>query len=213
MFPFSNSVTPAVRTHLDSQTAYINDLTKTMANTFQNICQANLQLGQTLLEETMTAGQRMLTTERGTDALGAAAARVQPAADKLLAYQQHLSRLAADAQVELARVTERHAPTTSRSAQNLAEEVQRDAVETTSQHMRQQEDALKNFRDPFQHENGEARMGSNAQGKGGARTSTPGAGASMQSSSPDSDRPVQGAKGQPEQAAQQAGNKTSVKQT
>lgn len=191
MFPYSKSINPAVRTHLDSQAAYFNDLSGMMSNSFQQIFQANLQLGQTMLEEILGAGQRMFTTENGTDAFGAAAARAQPASNKLRAYQQHLSRLTADAQVEFARVNERHAPKTAQTAQSLMEEVQRDAVEQTDRNLRQQQEALHQFRDPFQ------REASAGEDKSADRT-----GANMQSDTPARQS------GQP---AQQTGNKAQGK--
>jgi phasin family protein len=163
MFPFPQSVNPAVQSHFNSQVAFFNDLSKSLAGSFQSVCQANLQLGQTMLEETMLAGQRMLTPGDATDALGAVTSRAQPASDKLRAYQQHLSRLAADVQVDLARVTQQHVEQTSRTAHVLADEVTRAAAEATDRNVRQQEEALKNFRDPFQ-------QGSSPPGDGAART-------------------------------------------
>ena len=160
MFPYSKSVNPAVRTHLDSQVAYFNDLSNMMSQSFQQVCQANMQLGQTMLEEVMNAGQRMFTAGNGPEAFGVAASSAQPASDKLRAYQQHISQLAADAQVELARVTEEHAPKTSQSAQALVQEVRRVAVEETDRHLRQQEERLQNFRDPFQREATTSQNGS-----------------------------------------------------
>jgi phasin family protein len=165
MFPYSNSVNPAVRTHLDAQVAYFNDLSNMMSQSFQQVCQANMQLGQTMLEEAMTAGQRMFTTGNGSEAIGVAASSAQPASDKLRAYQRHISQLAADAQVELARVTEAHAPKTSQSAQALVQEVRRVAEEETGRHLRQQEERLQNFRDPFQRQATASQNGS-AEGTG-----------------------------------------------
>lgn len=149
MYPFSNAVTPAVRSHLDAQVAYFNDLSKSLSRSFQNLVDANIQLSQTLLEESNIAGQKLLTAERPTDAFSATAARAQPAAEKLRAYQQHISRVAADAQVELARVAEQHVQETSRTARDLADQVARVATEETERSRRNQEDSLKNFRDPF----------------------------------------------------------------
>lgn len=150
MYPFSNSVTPAVRSHLDAQLAFINDMSKSLSRSFQNLCELNIQLSQTLLEESTIASQKLLTTDRATDVLSIAASRAQPAAEKLRAYQQHISRVAADAQVELARVAEQHVQETSRTARALADEVARTASEETEQILRKQEESLKNFRDPFE---------------------------------------------------------------
>ncbi|MFC3461467.1 hypothetical protein [Massilia haematophila] len=57
MLPFSQSVTPAVRAHLDAQAAFLNDMSKSMSRSFQELCQLNMQLGQTLLEESTTASR------------------------------------------------------------------------------------------------------------------------------------------------------------
>lgn len=115
MYPFSPSVTPAIRSHLDAQLSFFNDVSKSMTRTLQHMCELNMQLGQTMFEETNIASQGMLTSDHPTDAISAAAARAQPATDKLRAYQQHVSRVVADTQVDLARVTST-TPTTSMPA-------------------------------------------------------------------------------------------------
>jgi phasin family protein len=169
--------------------AFVNELSQTMSRSFQQVFQLNMQLGQTLLEEATRAGQRMLTTDRPTDALSAAASHAQPASDKLRAYQQQLSQLAAATQVDLTRVTEQHVQETSRTARALAEDVTRAAAEETNKGLRQQEETIKSSRDAFRQEaERAARTGaqyqgnlqSGAEGAGGksdaqaARSSAPG---------------------------------------
>ncbi len=161
MYPFSKSVTPAVRSHLDAQVAFFNDIQKSFSRSFQNLVELNVQLGQTMLEESTIAGQQLLTSDRATDAFSATASRAQPASDKLRAYQQHISRVAADAQVELARVTEQHVQNTSRTARALADEVARTATEETERNIQKQQETVKNFRDPFHFE---ASRNSNGNG-------------------------------------------------
>ncbi|WP_426174697.1 phasin family protein [Massilia sp. TWR1-2-2] len=153
---------------MDAQVSFMNDVTKSMFNSFQQMCDLNIQLAQTLLEETTIAGQQVMTTHRPTEALSAASGRAQPAAEKLRAYQQHISRVAADAQVELARVTEQHVQETSRTAQALAQEVQKAASEETERGLRTQQETMRKFSDPFQ-------TSASSRGNGGA--------ASMQSGS------------------------------
>lgn len=177
MFPYSQSVTPAVRSHVDAQVSFLNDMSKSLFQSFQQLCDLNIQLTQTMLEEATHASQQLLTADRQTDIISAAASRAQPATDKLRAYQQHISRVAADAQVQLARVTEQHVQETSRTARALADEVQRVASEETERNMRTQQETMRKFSDPFM-QNG-AQRGN-------------GAGASMQSSQGGS---VQGASG------------------
>ena len=174
MYPFAQSVTPAVRTHLDAQMSFVNDLSKSMFRSFQQLCELNIQLTQTMLEETAQVGQQLVTADRQTELLSAAASRAQPAAEKLRAYQQHISRVAADAQVELARVAEQHVQETTRTARALADEVQRAASEETERSMRTQQETMRKFSDPFKSGNGGAWQGQQA-----ARGN--GAGASMQS--------------------------------
>jgi hypothetical protein len=149
MYPFPQSVNPAVRSHLDAQTAFLNDMSKSLFQSFQQMCDLNIQLVQTMLEESTIAGQQMMTADRQTNALSAAAARAPAASEKLRAYQQHISRLAADAQVKLAKVAEEHVQNTARTAQQLAQEVARTSNEETERGMRTQQETLRQFSDPF----------------------------------------------------------------
>ena len=172
MFPFSQSVTPAIQSHLKAQTSFMNDVSKSMFQSFQQLCDLNIQLTQTMLEEATQTGQQLLTADRPANMIGAAASRAQPATDKLRAYQQHLSRVAADSQVEMARVTEEHVQETTRTARALADEVQRVASEETERNMQTQQETMRKFTDPFM-QNGSQRAGGNGSAKG--------SGASMQS--------------------------------
>jgi phasin family protein len=168
MYPFAQSVTPAVRSHLEAQIAFLNDMSKSLFRTFQQMCDLNIQLTQTMLEETTLASHQALTAERQTEVLGAAASRAQPATDKLRAYQQHVSRVAADAQVELARVAEQHVQETTRTARALADEVARVATEETERNMRSQQETMRKFTDPFQTGNGQLRGNINVESRPGA---------------------------------------------
>jgi phasin family protein len=157
MYPFPQTVTPAVRTHVDAQTAFLNDMSKSIFRSFQQVFDLNIQLAQTLLEETTLASKQVLSAERQTEVLSAAAARAQPTTDKLRAYQQHITRVAADAQVDLARVTEQHVQNTTRTARALADEVARDATEQTERGLRAQQETLRQFADPFRSGDGAAQ--------------------------------------------------------
>src|ERR1700749_2408306 len=98
MYPFSQAVTPAAKTHMEAQLSFFNDMSKSLFRTVQQYSDLNIQLAQTMLEETTTTGQQMITAPRPTEVIAAAASHAQPAAEKLRAYQQHLSRIAADTQ-------------------------------------------------------------------------------------------------------------------
>jgi len=165
MYPFPQSVNPALRSHLDAQMAFMNELSQTMSRSFQQVFQLNMQLGHTLLEEAASTAQRMLTTERPSDTLSAAASRAQPATDRLRAYQQQLSQLAATTQVDLTRVTEHHVQETSRTARALADDVTRAVGEDADKNLRQQEETIRKSRDAFRQE-AERGAGIGAQFKG-----------------------------------------------
>ena len=167
MYPFPQSVTPAVRSHVDAQTNFLNDVSKSIFRSFQQMCDLNIQLAQTLLEETALAGKQVLSADRQTEILNAATARAQPTSEKLRAYQQHITRLAADSQVELARVTEQHVQNTTRTARQLADEVARDATEQTERGLRAQQETVRQFSDPFMRA-GDAMAQSHAQTGNGA---------------------------------------------
>lgn len=156
MYPIPQSIAPALRTHIDAQTAFLNDISKSMFSSFQHMCDLNIQLVQTMLEETTLAGKQVLSTDRQSELLSAATSRTQPATEKLRAYQQHIARLAADTQVEMTRVAEQHVQNTTRTARALADEVARDATEQTERGLRAQQETVRQFSDPF------SRMGNGA---------------------------------------------------
>lgn len=174
MYPFTQQVTPAVRSHLDAQVSFLNDMSKSLFQSFQQLCDLNIQLTQTMLEEAAQTGQKMLTADRQTDIIGAAASRAQPATDKLRAYQQHISRVAADAQVQLSRVTEQHVQETSRTARALADEVQRVASEETERNMRSQQETMRKFTDPFMQNGAQRGNGSSMQGSASMQSGSAG---------------------------------------
>jgi hypothetical protein len=113
----------------------------------------------------------MLTADRPTEVLSAAASQAQPATDRLRLYQQQLSQLAATTQVDLVRVTEQHVQQTSRTARALADEVTRATVADTEKNLRQQEETKQNSRDAFKQEAQRAAAGADgAAGKPGGQS-------------------------------------------
>jgi hypothetical protein len=45
MYPYPQSVNPAVRSHLDAQIAFLNELSQTMSRSLQQVFQLNMQIG------------------------------------------------------------------------------------------------------------------------------------------------------------------------
>jgi phasin family protein len=178
MFSFSQPVSPVVRAHLDAQAAFFEALSRSLTGSFQNVFQANLQLSQSMLEDTLSASKHMLASPGSKGILEAAASQAQPAADRLRAYQQHLSRLAADSQVDLTRITQEHVQHTSRTVHAMAEEVTRVAGEETERNKQRQQEAAKAFRNPFADDgapNGKARANNPSPQRDGASLQADGA--------------------------------------
>lgn len=210
MSPFFKSVNPVLGSHIDSQFAFCNDFSKSLSASFQSLCEANVKLSQTMFEETMRAAQRMFTTGNANDVLGAVASGAQPAADTLRAYQQHISRLAADAQVDLARVTQQHGEQTSRTAHALADEVTRVATEANERNTSRNEETLKNFRDQVQHMS--ARGNGSAQATANRQSAHDAASAGMKpEDKPDNTAVHADMQAQAARSAQQSGNKHAGK--
>jgi phasin family protein len=142
---------------MEAQLSFFNDLSKSLFRTVQQYSDLNIQLAQTLLEEGTQTSQQVITSNRPTEAIAAAASHAQPAAEKFRAYQQHLSRIAADTQVDLSKVTEEHVQETSRTARALADEVQRVTSEETEKTLRNHQDAVEKFSDPFNYSRGDGQ--------------------------------------------------------
>lgn len=186
MYPYSRSVPPAAKTHLDAQLSFFNDLTKSLFRSIQQFSELNIQLAQGLLEESTNTSHEILTAEKPEDAFRIATAHAQPANEKLRVYQQHISRLAADTQVDLTKVAEEHLAETGRTAKAMAEELGRIATEETEKSVRKQQDAMQRITEPFQRGNDGAQhrdqaARADAPRPDTSRTDTSRAGQSLQS--------------------------------
>jgi hypothetical protein len=78
-----------------------------------------------------------------------ATAQAQPTAEKVRAYQQHLTSIAAGTQVELAKTAESHVPQTSRTAAAVADEVTQRAAEETEKSRQRQKAAMEKLTNPI----------------------------------------------------------------
>jgi phasin family protein len=150
MYPYSQAVTPAARSHLDAQFAFFNEMSKTWTQSFQRMFDMNVELGRSFIEDSRIVGEQMLAAKSPVDAISIATAQAQPMSQRLHTYRHHVSQSAADTQVELARVSEKHVQETSRTAGFLADEVKRvAAADEAERAARSKQDILKNVRDPF----------------------------------------------------------------
>ena len=150
MLAFSRQeVPPALKSHLDAQFSFASDLSKKMFDGIQRIGQLNVQVAQTVIEEAINSTHQLIESNTPTDYLSVAASQVQPVAEKVRAYQQHLTNIAAGVQVELSKTAEAHVPETTRTAAAVAEEVVRRGAEETDKVTQRQKAVFEKLTKPI----------------------------------------------------------------
>jgi phasin family protein len=149
MQTFTQAMTPAVRAHLDEQFSLFTDMSKNLFNTMQKVNELNIQVAQTVMEESISSAQQVLQAKDPIEAMTIATAQAQPTAEKLRAYQQHLTSIAAGTQVDLAKTAESHVPQTTRTAAAVAEEVTQRAAEETEKSRQRQRSAMEKLTNPI----------------------------------------------------------------
>lgn len=150
MLTFSRQeVPPALKSHLEAQFSFLADLSRKMFDGVQRIGQLNVQVAQTVMEEAINSTHQMIESNTPTEYISVAASQVQPVAEKMRAYQQHLSNIAAGVQVELSKTAEEHVPETTRTAAAVAEEVVRRGAEETDKVTQRQKAAFDKLTKPI----------------------------------------------------------------
>lgn len=128
---FTQTITPAVKDHMDVQLSFFTDLSKKMFDTAQKVSELNLQLAQELVADMTACNQQLMSAKDPTEFASVVGTQIQPVAEKLRNYQQRLSNLIANANAELTRTAETHMPEASRTAAAVADELVRTATEET----------------------------------------------------------------------------------
>ena len=139
---FTNSISPALKSHLEAQLNFITELSRKMFDTAQKVSELNMRLAQDMLQEISNANNQLLTARDTGELLSLAAAQMQPGADKLRQYRQQLSHLVANANVEMNRTAETHIPEASRTAAAFADEVVRKTAEETEKATQRQRELI-----------------------------------------------------------------------
>lgn len=148
------SSTPAAKSHMQAQLSLFNDISKRLFSSAQKINELNIQVAQTIMEESVKSSHELLAAEDATDFISIAASQAQPGAEKVRAYQQHLTNIAAGTQVELAKAAEEHIPETTRTAAALAEEVARKSNEETEKVTQRQKAVMEKLTNPINRQEG-----------------------------------------------------------
>ncbi|HEV2609958.1 MAG TPA: phasin family protein [Noviherbaspirillum sp.] len=159
---FQSSSSPAVKAQLEAQFAFYADVSKKMFDSIQKLNELNIQVGQTLMEETLSTTRQVLQADDRTEAVSIAAGQAQPAAEKVRAYRQHVQAIFAEAQVGIAQTAETHIPNATRTAEAVVQEVAQKASEQTAKVTQRQKESLEKLTTPIR------GAGERVQSSGGA---------------------------------------------
>ncbi|SNS79760.1 phasin family protein [Noviherbaspirillum humi] len=149
MIALNQQMPESARAHMEAQFNLLSEMSKQLFGSMQRLNELNIQVVQTILQESFESTREVISAQDPYEALSIAAAQAQPAAEKLRAYQQHLTDIAARTQVDLSKAAERHVPETSRTAAAVVDEVARIGSEAAQQATQRQRAALDKLSTPL----------------------------------------------------------------
>jgi phasin family protein len=150
MFNFTEqSLTPAIKSQLDAQFSFFSDMSKKMFESAQKINELNVQVAETVFEESLTSAKQLFAATNQNEALSIIAGQSQPAAEKIRAYQQHVQNILAETGVGMAKTLESHAPEATRAAEATVREVTQRASEETMKATQRQKEAVEKLTTPI----------------------------------------------------------------
>jgi phasin family protein len=126
------SENPALRAHLESQVDFINEFSQKMVDALRQISDMNLKLARQTIEGSLHAGREMINVSDPMQFTQTAMKQLEPATERLRAYQQQLLSVLAGAQADFTRAAETRIPEASRSASAAADELVRHASAAVS---------------------------------------------------------------------------------
>jgi phasin family protein len=118
---------PALRTQLQTQVDFMNEFSQKSYDTLRQLSEMNLKLARQAIEGSMFASREMLSCTDPMQLVQAAMKQVQPATERVRAYQQHLLSVLAGAQAGLSHAAQPQVAETARSASTIADEILRNA--------------------------------------------------------------------------------------
>lgn len=150
MFSFNQqSISPAIKSQLDAQFSFLSDMSKKMFESAQKINELNVQVAETVFEESLTSARQLFAATNQNEALSILAGHSQPAAEKIRAYQQHVQNILAETGVGMAKTLETHAPEATRAAEEAVKEVAKTASEETMKATQRQKEAVEKLTTPI----------------------------------------------------------------
>jgi phasin family protein len=123
---------PALRAHLESQADFMNEFALKTLDTLRQISELNLKLARQTVEGSIYASREIVNARDPAQLAQTVMQQLQPAAERLRTYQQHLLSVLAGAQADFTQSAESHMPEASRRANAAADEMVRNASSAVS---------------------------------------------------------------------------------
>jgi phasin family protein len=150
MFSFTQqTLSPAVKSQLEAQFSFMNEMSRKMFESAQKINELNMQVAETVFEESLASTRQLFSATNQHEAISIMAGQSQPAAEKIRAYQQHVQNILAEAGVGMAKTLETHAPEATRAAEATVREVAQKASEETMKATQRQKEAVEKLTTPI----------------------------------------------------------------
>jgi phasin family protein len=151
MINFTNTVSqsPALQSQLETQFSLLTDMTKGIYESMQRLNELNIQVAQTVMQETMSVARDVLQASNPNEALSVTAGQAQPAAEKVRAYQQHVQNILTETQANIAKTVGAHVPNVTRATEEAVREVAQNASEETAKATKRQKEAMEKLTTPI----------------------------------------------------------------
>lgn len=140
-FPQS-SISDAVKAQLNTQISFFAQISDRMLEGVQKMNHLNAQVAKTLVDESLANAQQFLGSNDPYRNVSTAASQVQPAAEKIRAYQQHVQNIVVETQAGIAKVVETHIPEAARASEAIVKEAAQRASEETAKASQRQKEEL-----------------------------------------------------------------------
>lgn len=119
---------PALRSHLESQVDFFNEFSQKAFDTARQLSEMNLKLARQTIEGSIHASRELIGCNDPVQYTQTAMKQLQPATERIRAWQEQLLRVLAGAQAEFTHAAEARLPEASRSAGAVADELVRHAA-------------------------------------------------------------------------------------
>jgi phasin family protein len=114
---------PALRSQLESQVDLMTEFTQKSYDTLRHLSDIHLKLARQSVEGALYSSRELLACTTPADFVQTAMKQVQPANERLRAYQQQLLNVMAGAQADFTHTAQAHIPDAGRSASAAADDM------------------------------------------------------------------------------------------